>query len=249
MPGFYDGGNLAAREDVVVVTINYRLGPFGWFRHAALRDAAASDLDRSGNFGTLDQVRALEWVRDNAAAFGGDPGNVTVFGESAGGTDVFALLLAPPARGLFHRAIVESGDLAFGAPATAEGFVDDPQPSHPNASGEAAARMLIAAGGAPDRVAAKAKLAAMSPEEIAAWLRSQPAYDVMRAFPIGRIGRDGRRAARVPRRRGAPRRGSAGGTRARCGTRTRARDRRHESRREQALHVRQSRAGPAGGSA
>ena len=135
--GFFDGGNLAAREDVVVVTINYRLGPFGWFRHPALRDAGASELDRSGNFGTLDQVRALEWVRDNAAAFGGDPGNVTVFGESAGGTNVFALLLAPPARGLFHRAIVESGNLSFGAPATAEGFVDDPQPSHPNASGEA----------------------------------------------------------------------------------------------------------------
>jgi para-nitrobenzyl esterase len=186
--GFFDGGNLAAREDVVVVTINYRLGPFGWFRHPALRDAGASELDRSGNFGTLDQVRALEWVRDNAEAFGGDPGNVTVFGESAGGTDVFALLLAPPARGLFHRAIVESGNLFFGAPATAEGFVDDPQPSHPNASGEAAARMLVAAGGAADRVAAKAKLAAMPPEETAAWLRSQPAYDVMRAFPIAASG-------------------------------------------------------------
>jgi para-nitrobenzyl esterase len=98
--GRYDGGNLAATEHVVVVAINYRLGPFGWFRHAVLRDAGTSDLERSGNFGTLDQVRALEWLRDNAAAFGGDPGNVTVFGEGAGGANVFALLVVPSARGL-----------------------------------------------------------------------------------------------------------------------------------------------------
>jgi para-nitrobenzyl esterase len=186
--GFFDGGNLAARENVIVVTINYRLGPFGWFRHPALRDASASDLDASGNFGTLDQIRALEWVRDNAAAFGGDPGNVTVAGESAGGTDVFALLLAPRARGLLHRAIVESGSLAFGTPAAAEGFVDDPRPSHPNSSGEAAARMLVAAGGAADRAAAKTGLAAMSPGETAAWLRNRPAADVMRGYPIGATG-------------------------------------------------------------
>ena len=105
----YDGGRLAAAHDVVVVTIHYRLGPLGWFRHAALRAEGGSPEDRSGNFGTLDQIRALEWVRDNIAAFGGDPGNVTIFGESAGGRDVFALLLSPRARGLFHRAIVQSG--------------------------------------------------------------------------------------------------------------------------------------------
>src|SRR5262249_9099617 len=96
--GTYDGGNLTERENVVVVTINYRLGPFGWLRHAALRGDGTTDLDRSGNFGTLDQIRALEWVRDNVAVFGGDPGNVTVFGESAGGRNVVALLDARPAR-------------------------------------------------------------------------------------------------------------------------------------------------------
>ena len=69
---FYDGGNLAQREGVVVVTVNYRLGPFGWFRHPALA-AGASEAERSGNFATLDLVRSLEWVRDNIAAFGGDP--------------------------------------------------------------------------------------------------------------------------------------------------------------------------------
>jgi para-nitrobenzyl esterase len=183
---FYDGGNLAEHEQVVVVMINYRLGPFGWLRHAALRADATDDAERSGNFGTLDQIRALEWVRDNAAAFGGDPGNVTVFGESAGGRDVVALLVAPPARGLFHRAIVQSGGLDLDPTATAEGFVDDPVPSEEHAAGEAMIRLLIAEGRATDRATAKAALAAMSPEALASWLRERPAVDVLRAFPHDR---------------------------------------------------------------
>ena len=106
--GFYDGGFMAETHDVVVVAINYRLGPLGWFRHASLRDSESSAADRSGNFGTLDMIRALEWVRDNIAAFGGDPSNVTIFGESAGATNVLALLVVDAARGLFHRAIAQS---------------------------------------------------------------------------------------------------------------------------------------------
>ena len=180
---FYDGGHLAERENVVVVMINYRLGPFGWFRHAALRGDGTSDLERSGNFGILDQIRALEWVRDNIAAFGGDPGNVTVSGESAGGRDTFALLVSPPARGLFHRAIVESGVVGSDQPAIAEGFVDDPVPSKSNAAGEALIRLLMAGGSASDRAAAKAKLAAMSPQDIAHYLRAQSAVDILRAYP------------------------------------------------------------------
>ena len=101
--------NLAARHGVVVVSVNYRLGLLGWFRHPSLAAPGDSPEDRSGNYGTLDQVLALKWVRDNAAAFGGDPGNVTIFGESAGGIDVFSLLSSPLARGLFHRAISQSG--------------------------------------------------------------------------------------------------------------------------------------------
>jgi para-nitrobenzyl esterase len=115
--GFYDGGNLAASENVIVVTTNYRLGPFGWLHHPALADAEATPLDRSGNYGTLDLIRALAWVRENAAAFGGDPERVTIFGESAGGANVFSLLAAPLARGLFHRAVVQSGGVS---PATIE---------------------------------------------------------------------------------------------------------------------------------
>jgi len=103
----YTGGRLAADGGVVVVTINYRLNVFGYLAHPGLRD---EDPDGgAGNYGSLDQMAALEWVRDNIAGFGGDPHNVTIFGESAGGRAVCTLMAAPPARGLFHRAILESG--------------------------------------------------------------------------------------------------------------------------------------------
>jgi para-nitrobenzyl esterase len=103
---WYDGSSLARNGDVVVVTINYRLGALG-FLHLA--DVLGDDYAESGLCGTLDQVLALEWVRDNIAAFGGDPGNVTIFGESAGGMSVGTLLGVPAARGLFHHAIAQSG--------------------------------------------------------------------------------------------------------------------------------------------
>jgi para-nitrobenzyl esterase len=103
----YDGAALA-RRGVVVVTINYRLGRLGFFAHPAL-SAEAGGEGLVGNYGLADMVASLEWVRDNIAAFGGDPGNVTVFGESAGGAAVLRLMIAEPARGLFHRAVVQSG--------------------------------------------------------------------------------------------------------------------------------------------
>ncbi|HSD27486.1 MAG TPA: carboxylesterase family protein [Vicinamibacteria bacterium] len=101
-----DGGRLA-RKGVVVVGINYRLGVFGFLAHPAL--TKESGRGASGNYGLMDQVAALRWVSDNVAAFGGDPGNVTIFGESAGSFAVSALVASPLARGLFHRAIGESG--------------------------------------------------------------------------------------------------------------------------------------------
>jgi len=103
----YDGSALA-RRGVVVVTINYRLGRLGFFDHPALAADRPAD-EPAGNYGVMDQIAALEWVRDNIAALGGDPGNVTIFGESAGGVAVTQLMVAPPARGLFHKAIVQSG--------------------------------------------------------------------------------------------------------------------------------------------
>jgi para-nitrobenzyl esterase len=178
---FYDGGDLASREGVVVVTVQYRLGPFGWLRHAALRAGAANDQERSGNFGTLDLVRSLEWVHDNISAFGGDPGNVTIFGESAGGTDVYSLLVAPQAKGLFHRAIVESGGTNRTTTAEAENFVDDAPPGQWQSSGEILLR-LLERDGAADRSAAKAKLAAMSDGETAAYLRGKTASEILAAY-------------------------------------------------------------------
>ncbi|MGX6649117.1 carboxylesterase/lipase family protein [Maricaulaceae bacterium MS644] len=104
----YDGAQLAVDQGVVVVVVQYRLGPLGFFSHPALEDGA-SDLSGAANFALLDQIAALEWVRDNAAAFGGDPETVTIFGESAGGHNVAGLLASPLAAGLFHRAIIQSG--------------------------------------------------------------------------------------------------------------------------------------------
>jgi para-nitrobenzyl esterase len=102
---WYHGTRLAARHDVVVVSINYRLGALGFTHLRELGEAFAG----SGNAGILDQIAALEWVRDNIAGFGGDPSNVTIFGESAGGMSVGTLLGTPAAAGLFRRAIAQSG--------------------------------------------------------------------------------------------------------------------------------------------
>jgi para-nitrobenzyl esterase len=183
--GFYDGGNLAATEQVIVVSLNYRLGPLGWFRHAALRADTADAADQSGNFAILDLVRALEWVRDNIAAFGGDPQNVTIFGESAGGRNVFSLLLAPPAKGLFHRAIVQSGGAWMNSPSEAEEFSDAAEAGDQNSSNEVLSRLLVRDGKAADRAAAKAQIAAMSSADIAAYLRGKSAADFTAAYTPG----------------------------------------------------------------
>jgi para-nitrobenzyl esterase len=106
MPGYW-GDRLAGRGDVVVVTLNYRLGMLGFLALEALRNEDATGS--TGNYGLLDQVAALKWVQNNIAAFGGDPDNVTVMGQSAGGWSVCALLASVKAAGLFQRAIMESG--------------------------------------------------------------------------------------------------------------------------------------------
>ncbi len=102
----YDGTALARRGDAVVVTVNHRLGPLGYLH---LGELAGDEYASSGNNGQLDLVAVLEWVRDNITTFGGDPGNVTVFGESGGGAKISTLLAMPVARGLFHRAAIQSG--------------------------------------------------------------------------------------------------------------------------------------------
>jgi para-nitrobenzyl esterase len=107
----YDGANLAAKRNVVLVALNHRLNVFGYLY---LGEIGGEKFADSGNVGMLDIVLALEWVRDNIAHFGGDPGNVTIFGESGGGGKVSTLMAMPPAKGLFHKAIVESGSTLRG---------------------------------------------------------------------------------------------------------------------------------------
>ena len=101
----YDGTNLA-RRGAVMVGVNHRLNVFGYTHFG---DIAGGEYDHSGNAGQLDIILALEWVRDNIEKFGGDPNRVMIFGESGGGAKVSMLLASPPAKGLFHSAVIESG--------------------------------------------------------------------------------------------------------------------------------------------
>ena len=104
----YDFSKMVDRHNVIVVSINYRLGPFGWFTHPAIQEFQTG-IDKASNFGTLDIIEALKWVQSNISLFGGDPNNVTIFGESAGGHNVLSLLASQKAKNLFHKAISQSG--------------------------------------------------------------------------------------------------------------------------------------------
>jgi para-nitrobenzyl esterase len=142
----YDGANLARKGDAVIVTVNHRLNVFGYLYLGALSEAYA----QSGNTGMLDIVLALEWVRDNIEAFGGDPGNVTILGESGGGAKVSTLLAMPAAKGLFHRAIIQSGPGLRGVPKEAaarmaKAVLDELQVSDPKALACVPAQSLVAA--------------------------------------------------------------------------------------------------------
>lgn len=108
----YDGKVLANQSDVVAVYVQYRLGPMGWFFHPAVQTGGTDLLADSGNFGTLDNVQALKWIQKNIQSFGGDPDNVTITGESAGAHNVMNLVVSPHGKGLFHRAMSQSGGMA-----------------------------------------------------------------------------------------------------------------------------------------
>ena len=104
----YDFSKLVKKHNVIVVTINYRLGPLGWFTHPSIQNLQ-DGMDKASNFGTLDIISALEWVNENINSFGGNSENITIFGESAGGHNVLSLLVSKKANGLFHKAISMSG--------------------------------------------------------------------------------------------------------------------------------------------
>jgi para-nitrobenzyl esterase len=168
---FYDGAALAVRQNVVVVTANYRLGPFGWLRHSALREGATYE-DASGNFGTLDLVQVLRWLRANVGAFGGNPESITIFGESAGGRNVVSLLQSPLARGLFDGAIVQSG----GTRTSGLDEAEQPNPAPIEGRGPSSGDLLL-------RLLSPERLARMTNPEIAAFLRAQTAEAIVRGYP------------------------------------------------------------------
>ena len=171
--GTYNGATLAANQHVVVVTINYRLGPFGWFAHPAL--SRGNPLDDSGNYGTLDIITALEWTRDNIAAFGGDPGNVTVFGESAGAYNTLAMMASPLAEGLFHRAIVQSGGFHITSMESAQSFASEG--GHPNSAVEVTSKLLVQDGTVTDLDAARTYHADMAPAATREYLYGKSAEE------------------------------------------------------------------------
>jgi para-nitrobenzyl esterase len=175
----YNSAVLAGGENVIVVTINYRLGYFGWMSHPALRGESVSARDGSGNYGILDMIAALEWVQNNIASFGGNPDNVTIFGESAGGRNVYSLMASPLASGLFHRAIAQSGSTRSTPLWRAENFTDDQQPGMASSSREWLARQLQASGRAEGRNAARAAQLLLSNKETAEFMRSRSAGEVL----------------------------------------------------------------------
>lgn len=178
--------NYAAQDGIVVVTVNYRLGVLGWFSHPALIEAdQASPEERSGNFGTLDLIAALRWVRENIAAFGGDPDCVTIFGESAGAQNVLTLLASPLAAGLFHRAIAQSPVVDTFDVHEATERNGSPLESFRTSSREIAARLWVAARRATNVDAADSALQRMPAAEVVAFLRSLSPAQLLGAFKPG----------------------------------------------------------------
>ncbi len=175
----YDGQRVASFSRVVFVSVNYRLGPLGWFALPQLREGRAPE-DDSGNYGTLDLVQALRWIRGSIAAFGGDPGTVMIAGESAGAMDVLSLLASPLAAGLFQRALVESGASTTSPLADAEA-----------AAGQALRQLLVRDHRARDDAEGVRVAGAMSPEAVRTYLRSKSAPQVLACFPPRSFGMTG----------------------------------------------------------
>jgi len=165
----YDASLLASKENMVVVVIQYRLGPLGFLSHPALNPTGTQE-DKSGNYGTLDTIQAVKWVKGNIAAFGGNPDNITVSGQSAGGFNTMNMIISPLASGLLNKAFVLS---AGGS-------------NVPVATGVARAnaliwKLLVLDGTCSDNTTAAAYLAAMTDAQIETYLRSKPGTLVERA--------------------------------------------------------------------
>jgi|GEM_PF-473180 len=165
----YMGANLASKSNMVFVSMNYRLGPFGWFTHPSLRTGDA--LDDSGNYGTLDIIKALEWIQENIESFGGNPDKVIVTGESAGAMNVFSLLASPVAENLFSTALIQSG-------MTSSLSMEYGEESAQNTI----TTMLVNDGTSSDSTKAETDLNGMSDTEIQAYLKSKSPDEIMACY-------------------------------------------------------------------
>ena len=169
----YDPSLLVSEHNVIVVTIQYRMGSLGWFRHPALHDSNASLSDISGNYGTLDTIKALEWINKNIQSFGGNPDNVTVFGESAGAHNASAIFASPLAEGLYDKVIIQSGIMSSSSIDASEAYLPEDGIA-PSISGlEVFNQILIAKGEAINLEEARTKQENMTPEQIRSTLYNQ----------------------------------------------------------------------------
>lgn len=162
----YHGARLAEQANAVVITVNYRLGLFGWFDMTQLK--TGEPAEDSGNFGLLDQVQALRYVKANVQTFGGDPANVTILGESAGAVNVWALMVSPLAKGLFHKAVSMSG-----------GITTTPRAQGLSYSHRLLKTLLVDDGTVADDAAAEAWILNQSPGAAAAYLRAKSADKIL----------------------------------------------------------------------
>jgi len=172
----YYGIAVAEKSNLLYISVNYRLGAMGWFIFPAVTGTGSPE-DKSGNFGTLDLIKALVWVRDNIEAFGGDPNNVTIAGESGGAFNVLSLLISPTAKGLFHRAIVESGLSFIWSTKTAEAQ-----------SINLLITLLIKDRRAKDQEEAHKVIDKMSEKEVNDYFRSKSAFKIIKSIPTRDFG-------------------------------------------------------------
>lgn len=178
----YDPSLLVASQQVIVVTIQYRMGPLGWFRHPAFSEDNATKEDLSGNYGTLDSIMALRWIKKNIENFGGDSNNVTVFGESAGGHNTAAIFSSPLAQGLFHKAIVQSGLVSHSSIQDAENYLIGDGIAGTVSSKEVINQILLSSNKAPDLELAREIQQDMQSEEIRSFLREQSPQSLLSAY-------------------------------------------------------------------
>ena len=181
--GLYDGQRFASKFGVALVSIHYRLGPLGWFSHPSFLVGDKNDWakkDESGNYGTLDILAALEWTRDNIERFGGDPENVTIFGESAGGFDVLSMMISPLAKGLYHKAIVQSGGIRIIPMDAAQNYRGEGA-GHQLSAREFTNKLLVEEGLAIGPVDARSVQEMMSDEKIRDFLLGRSAESILAA--------------------------------------------------------------------